>query len=141
MTLLWLKAAHLLAVVTFVGGLLLTTILLHLLHGSPVPRLPQERRLVVAVRHWDRAVTTPALALVWLLGMAMAVRAGWMGAPWLLGKLVLVAGLSAWHGLQAGWLQRLVADQVTPPRWTRRVVGPLLAAVAGCVLLVVLKPS
>lgn len=137
----WLKAAHLLAVVTFAGGLLLTAVVLRLQHASPTPRLPSERRLLVAARRWDRTVTTPALALVWLLGLTMAVRAGWMGAPWLLGKLVLVAGLTVLHGTQAGVLQRLVAEQAPPPRWTRHAVAPMLAAVATCVLLVALKPT
>lgn len=141
MAMLWIKALHVMAVVTFASGLLLASLLLGLLRTAPTPRLPQERRLLIAARHCDRWITTPALLLVWMLGLLMAVHAGWFGSRWLTGKLVLAGALSALHGVQAGMLHRLLDSAEPAPAWVRRAYAAALLAILGCVLLVVLKPG
>lgn len=104
------KTAHLVAIILFIGGLLLQSALLRSLAGAPAPRLPDERRLMLQVQQWDRFVTTPALLLVWLLGATMAVKGGWFGSTWLSIKLVMAAVLSALHGVNAGTIRRMIGD-------------------------------
>ena len=71
-----LKAVHLAAVVTFVGGLLLSSVAVR------IANLAVHR----AVRRWDRTVTAPALAIVWIAGIALALSGHWFGAAWLSAK-------------------------------------------------------
>ncbi|VWC85877.1 hypothetical protein BLA50215_01557 [Burkholderia lata] len=129
---LWLKAVHVVAVVTFVGGLLMLSI------GVRIANLAVHR----AVRRWDRTVTAPALALVWIAGIALALNGQWFGAAWLSVKLVVVVALSALHGILAGTLRRMERDDlvVVPAPWLGQAAGAVVAATAIVVGLVVVKP-
>lgn len=137
---LLLKALHLLAVIVFAGGLLVQLVALHAIGNGPLPRRPDDRRLMMRISSWDRMVTAPALLLVWALGMTMVGNGGWPGS-WLGLKLLFVALLSAQHGVQAGLIRSLTGENLLPvPRWLQ--AGPWLAlpAIAAVVLLAVLKP-
>ncbi|MBN3834566.1 CopD family protein [Burkholderia sp. Ac-20344] len=129
---LWLKAVHVVAMVTFIGGLLLLSV------GVRIANLAVHR----AVRRWDRTVTAPALALVWIAGIALALNGHWFGAAWLWGKLVVVVALSALHGILAGTLRRMERDDlvVVPAPWLGQAAGAVVAATAIVVGLVVIKP-
>src|SRR3546814_8710925 len=105
---LWLKALHLAAVVTWIGGMIMLGLVLG--HAA-VGRSPEFQRLLAALHGWDRRVTGPAMGLAWILGTWMVVEAGWLGANWLWVKVVLVALLSALHGLLAGNPPRLGTEE------------------------------
>ncbi len=138
---LWLKALHVAAVMAWLGGQMMLSLLLVSLSEGTAPYLPQERRLMVALRRWDQRVTAPAMGLVWLLGIVMAMHGGWLAAPWLRIKLVLVFALSALHGVQSGTLRRLVkGDAPRPPRFLRWGGAAVLIAAAAIAGLVVVKP-
>jgi uncharacterized membrane protein len=97
--------------------------------------------LLAAIYRWDRRVTTPALAVVWLLGITLLVMGGWYSAPWLWVKFVIVLVLSGMHGNLSASLRRLLAGQVIQlPAAVRRVPGLTLAAITAVALLVILKP-
>lgn len=123
-----LKAVHVAAVVTFVGGLLMLSV------GVRIANLAVHR----AVRRWDRTVTAPALAIVWVTGIAIALSGHWFGAAWLSAKLAVVVALSALHGT----LRRMARDDlaVAPAAWLGQAAGAVVAAAAIVVGLVVIKP-
>jgi uncharacterized membrane protein len=135
---LWLKAAHLAAVVIWIGGMImLGLVLAHATAG----RSPEVQRMLVALHDWDRRLTSPAMGLAWLLGIAMVVDAGWLGVNWLWVKLVLVAILSALHGLLSGSLRRLAGNADWAPSPQLRLALPVtLAGLAGIAVMVTVKP-
>lgn len=135
---LWLKALHLAAVVTWIGGMIMLGLTLrHAVAGRP----PEFQRLLAALHGWDRRVTGPAMGLAWILGIWMVVDAGWLGANWLWVKLVLVALLSGLHGFLAGNLRRLAGDAGwTPPPSLRLALPVTLAGLAVIAAMVVVKP-
>ncbi|RQR61858.1 hypothetical protein DIE07_07385 [Burkholderia sp. Bp9002] len=132
MSYLLLKAAHVLAVITFAGGLLMLSVCVR------IANLAVHR----AVRRWDRAVTAPALAFVWITGIALALHGHWFGNAWLSAKLVVVVGLSALHGMLAGTLRRMARDDlvVVPKPWLGQAAGAVVIATGIVVGLVVVKP-
>jgi uncharacterized membrane protein len=132
---------HVTADIVFVAGVLAGALLLAALSLHTPEALARERRLVVAMRRWHRAVTTPALLVAWACGIWLALRAGWFHSGWLQVKLVLVLGLSALHDALSAALRRASADASAPPGRAWRVL-PLLAfcAIAGVVWLALLKP-
>lgn len=142
---LLLKSLHVIAVVAFVAGLLLQSLVLRIYRAMPVPGMPDERRLLSQAQRWDRIVTTPALALTWICGLAAAMQAGWFASGWLQAKLVVVLILSMLHGLQAGELRRLAgaagAAPASAPAPSGRSPALLLALVACAVALAVAKPG
>ena len=141
--LLWIKALHIAAIVTWVSGLLLLALLTRVLATAPAPSLPQERRLMAAVGRWDRTVTSPAMVLAWVLGISLAVHGGWFTSSWLAIKLVLVMSLSALHGVLAGRLRRMrgaSASRQPTSLVLRYASGFTLLSTAAIACLVVIKP-
>jgi len=139
---LYIKAAHLAAVLTWAGGLLALSLLLGSLTGAVSTPGAHENKVLQAVYRWDRRVTTPALGVVWLLGITLAVMGGWYSAPWFWLKFVLVFLLSGLHGHQSATLRRMRADPArTSPAYMRPTAGLSVAALAVIALIVILKPS
>jgi uncharacterized membrane protein len=131
LTYLWLKAFHITAAMTWVGGMLVVAVTLvgagrgDTDGGGPLP--------LAFVRRWDRSVTTPAMLVVWALGLSLAKLGEWFPQPWLLAKLAVVLALSAVHGMLSGRLRRL--DAGGPASAGALPYAP--AAIVGCVLLIV----
>lgn len=93
-----------------------------------------ERRLL-------KAIGTPAMIATFVFGLALATVQHQWSQGWLHGKLLLVLGIAACHGVLAADVRRFAGDQ--RPRTTRwyRVFNevPTLLFV-GIVILVVFKP-
>lgn len=141
MSYLWIKAFHLAAVITWIGGMLVLSVVLMALTSPSGPRSDRDRHLINTARTWDSRVTTPAMLIVWVLGLVMALQAGWFSAPWLWIKLVVVVILSALHGIQSGTLRRLAGDASRPPPAFLRFAAPVvMAAVVGIAILAITKP-
>jgi uncharacterized membrane protein len=138
---LWLKALHVAAALTWIGGLFAASLTLRGLSAPAGSRAPGEQRMIEGVRRWDRCATTPAMLLLWGLGMTMAVEAGWFAAPWLMIKLAFVLGLSALHAALSGTLRRVArrADR-RPPAFLRYAAPAIVASVLAIAILAVVKP-
>lgn len=134
----WLKGLHVAAALLFVGGLIGKTVFLASLRQAEDLTLAQ-RRAVSAYRTGDRLLTTPAMLLVWGLGLTLASSAGWFSAGWLQAKLVFVVALSALHGIQSGTLRRLATDR-RPPRAQTVPALTIVISVVAIALLAVTKP-
>jgi uncharacterized integral membrane protein (TIGR00701 family) len=139
---LWLKALHIVAVITWVGGLLVVAVAIAAVSGARDQHAIAGRAAFLAgVRQWDRRVTTPAMLLVWLLGLALAQTGHWFPQAWLGVKLTMVLLLSAVHGLLSGNLRRLsLSQQPGSPASLRYAAAAVVAAVLIIVVLVVIKP-
>lgn len=138
---LFIKSFHLVAVLTWVGGMLAQSVALAALLKRAPGAHAGEQPLLTAIHRWDQRVTTPALGLVWVLGIALAVMGGWYSAPWLWAKFAIVSALSGIHGNQSASLRRLLAGQVAqPPASVRWVPGFTVGAISAVALLVIFKP-
>lgn len=131
------KSLHITAVLIFCSGLVAQTLVLLPSKTSGDTGVSQSARVI---RDWDRWITSPALLIVWLAGLKLALVGDWFGAPWLWVKLGMVTALSAVHGVQSGRLRRLAGKEpssgigaVLSPYW---FIGAFLI-IAG---LVVVKP-
>lgn len=130
----WAKAAHVVAVILFVGGALATGMVLTLL-----PRMGEAASATAqAVRRWDQRLTTPAMLATWALGLMLASSGGWFTQTWLQIKMVAVLLISGVHGVQSGRLRRAVTRGETP-RWNGVVL--IIALVTLIATLAVLKPA
>ena len=127
----WLKALHVGAAMTFVAGVLSAAVFLAAQPGGA--------ETAGALHRWDRRVTTPAMLLVWALGLVLALEGGWFRSGWLSAKLVLVVALSGLHGVQSAKLRRLAGGGATAA--LSGLVAPLIVgAVVAVAVLVVVKP-
>ena len=78
----------------------------------------------------------------WILGLALcAMLGGWFPARWLMLKVVVIALLSALHGVMAGSLRRMAAHhQAESPAILRHGAAYIVAALTLVAILVVTKP-
>lgn len=137
---LWLKALHIIAVVTWVSGMMIVAVTIAAA-GAGQRASADLSALLGRVRLWDRRVTTPAMLLVWGLGLTLALMGHWFEQPWLSIKLAVVLLLSALHGMLSGTLRRLTRSDGAGAAPTIRWAAPaILLAVGVVVVLVVVKP-
>ena len=128
---LWIKAVHLIAVITFIAGMVTMAL------GGRLAQ-PEWRRIA---RRADYRLASPALIVVWVTGPTLAFMAHWWSAPWLMAKLVLVVVVSGLHGRMSATLRRLERDgATTSPALFRRALPVTLLSMAAVVALVVVKP-
>ena len=135
-----LKALHIVAVIAWMAGLLYLP-RLFVYHCDAEKGSVQSETFKTMERRLFRGIMTPAMALVWILGLWMAWDAGWWVAGWFQAKLVLVVALSAVHEMFGHWRKRFEADRNTRPAKFYRLWNevPTLIMIA-IVFLVVLKP-
>ena len=138
---LWLTALHVAAAIIFVGGVLATAALLGASRSADaVSDAPG--RLALALRGWNRRVTTPAMLAVVSFGLVLTLQGTWFASPWPQLKLVIVVALAGVHGVLSGWLRRLAADPgLAAPAWLGRLSACVLAGVIGIAVLAVVKPG
>ena len=128
----WLKALHVAAAITFVAGVLDAAVFL-------AAAQPGHGETARAFHRWDRIATTPAMLLVWTLGLALALMGGWFHDGWLVAKLAFVVALSGLHGMQSAKLRRL-AGGVAAAAPSRLVATFVVGSAAAIAILVVVKP-
>lgn len=130
---------HILAAVTFVAGTFLLTAMLPSLAGGQGPA-PEQQAVLRRLRRWNRFATTPAMVVVWALGLTLATAGGWFVATWLQVKLALVIVLSAIHGMQSAKLRRVGIESRTLRRPTLRPALVIVLLMAGILAMVTVKP-
>jgi len=101
---LWIKAFHIIAVISWMAGLLYLP-RLFFYHCDTTPGTAEWERFKTMERRLLRIIVNPAMIAVWVLGVTLALTPA-SGGPfqgWLIAKFVLVLGLSAVHGMFARW--------------------------------------
>lgn len=141
MTYLWLKAGHIIFVVFWMAGLFMLP-RFFIYHQEAPEGSPENAVWTDRERKLLRIIMWPSLALVWLLGLAMAWTMQFFpGQFWFHAKLAMVLVLSAYHVWLAGYhaalargLRKLTGRQL---RMINEIPGVVAALV---VVLVVVKP-
>jgi putative membrane protein len=140
MTYLWLKAGHIIFVIFWIAGLFMLP-RYFVYHQESEVGSPEEARWVDREAKLRKIILTPALIVVWVLGLALAYTIGAFHSGWVHVKLAAVLGLTYYHMWMVGYSKALA-------RGERRLTGKQLRllnevpglAAAVIVVLVILKP-
>ena len=137
---LWLKAFHIIAVISWMAGLLYLP-RLFVYHTMAKPGSEQSETFKIMERRLLRYIMLPAMLVSWALGIALMLEGRLITVPWFQAKLVAVLALSAVHGLLARWTRDFSLDRSRPREKFYRIINevPTLLMIA-IVLLAVLKP-
>lgn len=137
----WIKAAHIISVVTWFAAIFYLP-RLYVYHAMSDDNISHER-FIIMERKLYRGIMTPSMIATWTFGLWMLFL-GWdtyKTQGWLHLKLVLVVLLSAYHGACGFYRKKLVDNPQYKShvfwRWFNEV--PVFALVA-IVILVVVKP-
>ena len=137
---LWLKALHIIAVISWMAGLLYLP-RLFVYHTMAKPGSEQSETFKVMERRLLNFIMTPAMAVAWILGIVLVLQGQWMTAPWFLIKFVLVIALSLMHGLMSHWVVEFSFDRNRHTQKFYRIVNEIpTVLMIAIVLLAVLKP-
>ncbi len=141
----WINAAHVIAVIAWMAGMLYLP-RLFVYHCGAEPGSKQSETFKVMERRLLNAITTPAMIATWALGITLIWRRGWLAGDWfephwLYLKLILVLAMSGVHALLARWVKDFAADRNRHGEVFYRVINevPTLLMIP-IVILVMVKP-
>lgn len=139
--LLWIKALHVVAVISWMAGQLYIY-RLFVYHAMETEAVVMERFQVME-RRLLNAITTPAGVVSVATGLAMILSApaAYLTQPWMHTKLLLVVGLIVSNAMAIRYRKRLIAEPHAVPHKTFRVLNevPTLLMI-GIVIMIIVRP-
>jgi protoporphyrinogen IX oxidase len=137
---LWLKALHIIAVISWMAGMLYLP-RLFVYHADAVAGSEQSETFKVMERRLLKFIMTPAMIVTWLVGIVLVLEGQWFGASWFLIKLVLVLAMTILHGLFTQWVRDFAFDRnPRAPKFYRIVNEIPTVLMIVIVLLATVKP-
>ena len=137
---LWIKAVHVIAVISWMAGLLYLP-RLFVYHADVAVGSETSELFKVMERRLLKAIMVPAAVVTWILGLTLAVNGGVYLELWFQIKAVLVIGMTAVHLVLTHHKNRFAQDANRHPAKFFRILNevPTLLMIA-IVALVIVKP-
>lgn len=137
---LWIKAVHVIAVISWMAGMLYLP-RLFVYHCEAEIGSVQSETFKVMERRLLRFIINPAMIITWAAGLWLAWSGFAFSGGWLHAKIALVVLLSGVHGYFAGAVRRFAEDRNQKParHWRLMNEVPTLLMI-GIVILVIVKP-
>lgn len=137
---LWLKAGHIIFVIFWMAGLFMLPRFFVYHQETPAGSaeaaswIDRERRIL-------KIILLPSLVVVWVFGLALAFAIEPWSQGWFHAKLLLVLGLSAYHGWMAAYAKKLARGERPLEGRQLRLLNevPSIGAIL-VVILVIIKP-
>ncbi|WP_010184332.1 CopD family protein [Sphingomonas sp. PAMC 26605] len=140
----WVKAAHLIFVIFWMAGLFMLPRYL-VYHQEAAIGSPEAAQWVERESKIRNIILTPAMVMVWVLGLTLGANLGLFsgasGLGWLHLKLLLVVILSGYHGWAVGYAKKLAAGRPTLTGRHLRLINEVPAVlVTFIVILAIVQP-
>lgn len=137
---LWIKALHIIAVISWMAGLFYLP-RLFIYHADAEPGSVQSETFKVMEQRLLRIIMNPAMMLTWILGLYLAWSVYGFHGGWLHAKMALVVVLTAVHVFFSRAVRIFAADanRRSARYWRFMNEAPTLLMIA-IVILVVVKP-
>src|SRR6266496_4783204 len=137
---LWLKALHVIAVISWMAGMLYLP-RLFVYHCEAEVGSKQSETFKVMEWRLLKAIINPAMIVTWLAGLYLAWSGHWYASGWFHTKLTLVLVLSGVHGFFSRLVKDFAADRNTRSQKFYRFINEVpTILMIGIVVLVVVKP-
>lgn len=137
---LWIKAFHVIAVISWMAGMLYLP-RLFVYHCEAGPGNERSELLKVMERRLLRAIINPAMTITWVLGLWLAWRGFGFMAGWLHVKIILVIGMSGLHGYFSRTVRELAEDRHAGTALHWRIVNESVTILmVVIVILVIVQP-
>jgi putative membrane protein len=136
----WVKAAHVTFVIFWMAGLFLVP-RFYVYHYATTPGSAEDRAWIERGDRARNIILTPAMLIVWLLGLLLAFHLDAFGQGWFSAKLALVVALTGYQGWIGSYGKSLAAGKRPLENRTLRIMNevPGIAA-ALIVVLVIVRP-
>lgn len=136
----WIKAIHVIAVISWMAGMLYLP-RLFVYHCDAEVGSKQSETFKVMERRLLKAIINPAMVVTWVLGLYLAWSGGWYVSGWFHVKLMLVLVMSGVHGLFTRWVRDFAHDRNTREQKFYRIINEVpTVLMIGIVIMVIVKP-
>jgi len=136
----WIKALHVIAVISWMAGMLYLP-RLFVYHCEAEPGSKQSETFKLMERRLLRAIINPAMIVTWLAGLYLVWAGHWYASPWFHAKFLLVLVLSGVHGFFARFVKDFAADRNSRSQKFYRVINEVQTVLMILiVILVIVKP-
>ena len=136
----WIKALHVIAVISWMAGMLyLPRLFVYHCEAEVGSKQPETFK----VMEWRllKAIINPAMIVTWLAGLYLAWSGHWYTSGWFHAKLTLVLVLSGVHGFFSRLVKDFAADRNTISQKFYRIINEVpTALMIVIVILVIVKP-
>jgi protoporphyrinogen IX oxidase len=137
---LWVKAAHITFVIFWIAGLFIVP-RYYIHHQATTPGSAEDRAWIEREDRARTIILTPAMLIVWTLGLMLGVHLGIFGQAWFSAKLLLVVILTGYQGWITSYGRKLANGRRELDdkklRMMNEVPGILTALI---VVLVIVRP-
>ena len=136
----WVLAAHVTFVIFWMAGLFLLP-RLYVYHQEAPVGSPEDRAWIEREARVRSIILTPAMIVVWVLGLMLAFDIGAWDQGWFHAKLALVIALSAYQGWLSVYGKKLARGERPLSGKAVRMINEIPGiAAALIVVLVIVKP-
>ena len=137
---LWFKALHVIAVMSWMAGMLYLP-RLFVYHWPSELGSAQSETFKVMEHRLLTFIINPAMVITWAIGLWLAYDGGWIDSGWLHAKFALVVILSGLHGFNVRWVRAFAADARPHSQKFFRIINEVPALLMiDIVVLVIVKP-
>ena len=137
---LWVKAAHVTFVIFWLAGLFLLTRFYVYHHETPAGS-PEDRAWIERESRVRSIILTPAIIVVWVLGLMLAFNIDAWAYGWFSAKLFFVILLSAYQGWLGYYGKKLARGERPLSNKAVRMLNEIPGiAAAIIVVLVIVRP-
>lgn len=137
---LWVKSLHVISVIAWMAATLYLP-RLFVYHCDAAPGSELDETLKVMERRLMKAIMTPAMIATWVFGLWLAFLYDVWGDVWFWIKFAGVLGISAIHGMAAGWMRAFAEGNNTRSQRFFRIMNEVPAVLmVVIVIMVVVKP-
>lgn len=137
---LWAKAIHVIAVISWMAGMLYLP-RLFVYHAEAEKGSVQSETFKVMERRLLRAIINPAMTVTWVFGLWLAWNGFGFSGGWLHAKIAAVLLMSGVHGYLSASVRRFAEDRNEKPSRHWRIVNEIpTVLMIAIVILVVVKP-
>lgn len=137
----WIKALHVIAVISWMAGLLYLP-RLFVYHADADKGSELSETLKIMERKLLRLIMNPAMIAAYLFGLLMIyANPGLMAGGWLHAKIFFVILLTAFHHLLGRWRKKFLRDEnMHKAKFYRQVNEIPTILMIGIVIFVIVKP-
>ena len=136
----WVKAAHVTFVIFWMAGLFLLP-RFYVYHQETTVGSPEDRAWIEREARVRSIILTPAMILVWVLGLMLAFDIGAWTMGWFHAKFLLVVALSGYQGWLGVYGRKLANGQRPLSGKAVRMLNEIPGVAAAIiVVLVIVKP-
>jgi protoporphyrinogen IX oxidase len=136
----WVKAAHVTFVIFWMAGLFLLP-RFYVYHQETAVGSPEDRAWIERESRVRSIILTPAMVLVWVLGLMLAFHIDAWSQGWFHGKLALVIALTGYQGWLGAYGRKLARGERPLSGKAVRMINEIPGiAAALIVVLVIVRP-